>query len=108
MATATGEYAEAADNLSAILKPLVNERVDSRMDAYVTKEHLDLKLAEMENRLTMRIGGLIVIMVSIATGIIKLTPTAPPAVIMMPSAFTPQAVQASPATQSPVLTLPAQ
>jgi len=91
------------------------------MDAYVTKDHLDLKLSEiqiemskMESRLTMRLGGLIVIMVGIATGIIKLTPTTAnpatptPTVILVPSTLNTQAIQANPATPTAVLTVPAQ
>jgi len=70
MATATGEYAKAADSLSAILAPLVNEQVDKRMDAYVTKDYLDLRLSElqtemakMENRLFSRVTTVMAIIV---------------------------------------------
>jgi len=70
MATAAGEYAKAADSLSAILAPLVNEQVDKRMDAYVTKDYLDLRLSElqtemakMENRLFSRVTTVMAIIV---------------------------------------------
>jgi len=70
MATSAEEYAKAADSLSVILAPLVNEQVDKRMDAYVTKDYLDLRLSElqtemakMENRLFSRVTTVMAIIV---------------------------------------------
>jgi len=115
MATLAEEYSEAAGSLSAILTPLVNERVDSRMDAYVTKDYLDAKLeafaTKLENKMLLYLGSLVAAsMVMTLAGVKLMLPEAssqPSVIVLQSPAAVPQAAS-TPVTQPPVINVPAQ
>jgi len=115
MTTATQEYAEAADSLSAILKPLVNEQVEKRMDAYVTKDYLDAKLeafaTKLENKLLLYLGSLVAASLVMTLGGVKLMlpeASSQSPVIVVQSPANSQTAVTTPAAQNPVSNAPAQ
>jgi len=57
---------EQAEGFAQMQREIVDDRL-------VTKEHLDIRLKELEYRMTIRLGGMMTIAIAIVAALVRLT-----------------------------------